>query len=61
MLQRKTEDGESVQVAGLGPSEYFGKLAYSVCLKYHIYSCGCGGVSSPNGTKLPLDISLKNH
>ena len=30
MLQRKTEDGESVQVARLGPSEYFGKLAYCV-------------------------------
>ena len=23
--QRKTEDGESVQVASLGPSEYFGE------------------------------------
>jgi cAMP-dependent protein kinase regulator len=27
VLQRKTEDGESVQVAGLGPSEYFGEIA----------------------------------
>ena len=25
VLQRKTEDGESVQVASLGPSEYFGE------------------------------------
>jgi cAMP-dependent protein kinase regulator len=27
VLQRKTEDGESVQVARLGPSEYFGEIA----------------------------------
>ena len=32
VLQRKTEDGESVQVASLGPSEYFGKLA-----SYHLW------------------------
>ena len=31
MLQRKTEDGEYVEVSQLGPSDYFGKL--NVCIE----------------------------
>ena len=39
VLQRKTEDGEYIEVGQLGPSDYFGKTDQeSAAMKQHFYS-----------------------
>ena len=38
VLQRKTEDGEYIEVGQLGPSDYFGELGNMRCCTYIIYT-----------------------